>query len=160
MNILLDLDGVLCDLVSSALKVNGYSQGHDDIRSWSIAATDDAAFWKRINQLGYKFWTELKPYPWMHDLVDLVSSYDSDWTIATCPSNCESYTGKALWIEMYFPGHKPMIGAKKQLLNGLLIDDYWENDPDILFPQPWTSNYYYGIDRVEYVAEQLQIIVG
>ncbi len=133
-HILLDMDGVLCDFVSAAMRVHGktfdeaaWPKGRNDLAA--ILGVTTTAFWQGIDRFDEEqgFWCRLKAYPWLHDLTAMAEPFG--FTIATAPSR-DSFcaAGKIQWLQRHFgerfSGY--MIGCRKELLAGpgrVLIDD-------------------------------------
>ena len=67
------------------------------------------------------FWINTPKYPWYHDLLDLVHSFDNV-TLCTKPSK---YNAGAMskWIQKNLPNTPYIITAEKHLCHGVLIDD-------------------------------------
>lgn len=152
-NILLDLDGVLVDFNSGALKAHNRSETHDDIKTWNfyeewgITAKE---FWEPLK--GHGFWENLEPYPWAAELYKSLREI-GDVTICTSPNADEAcIVGKYRWGQKHL-GLKTkdfMVGPKKFLManpDTFLVDDYIENVRKfhdhggwgILFDQPWNT---------------------
>jgi 5'(3')-deoxyribonucleotidase len=167
---LLDIDGVLADFVTDALRVHG-KDGHA-VTHWNFYEDFGmtlADFWPAIDAEGEAFWLNLKPYPWFDNLISIVSEYAS-FSLSTTPSPCSScHSGKHLWIQKHFGGRfaNYMMGADKHLMakpGVVLIDDNEENvgkfiahgGVAILFPQPW--NRHRGIDPIQHVTDSLEAL--
>lgn len=153
--IILDLDGVLADFSSAALRAVGLPSGTVPTHwNWyhDFGITDEQ-FWKRIHDLGAEFYGEyVKPYPWAGDLIQAVGDAD-DFVVMTAPSNHpEGYAGKKIWVDKYLDldPKQLIVGSRKELLAGpdrLLIDDGPHNLDAfkaagglvLMFPQPWND---------------------
>ncbi len=160
-NILLDVDGVLADFLSGAIKVLNRAYNRDITleqyaKEWGKWGTYDyygitvEQFWKPIDET-HNFWMDLEPMPWATKLYTALSAV-GDVTILTMPNadpNCGRQ--KLQWLD-YHLGIKPdavMLGARKYLLagNGVLIDDYHKNvdtfkaygGQAILIPSTWNK---------------------
>lgn len=160
--IFVDLDGVLVDFISAALRCH---DALDALETWTpgewsvprILGISKSEFWRVIDAKGHEFWADLAPYPWKQQLVDLVASFDPSWTVATAPSlNPACPHGKITWMQTHLdeangrPFTRFMIGPDKHVLAGpgsILIDDSdkkidafaQSGGIGILFPQPWNS---------------------
>ncbi len=174
-HVLVDMDGVLCDFVSAAMRVHGSSYdaslwpaGSDEL--FEILGVSVATFWQKIDQFDAEqgFWSRLKAYSWHHDLIAMVEPFG--FTIATSPSRdpfCAA--GKIQWLQRHLGErfNAYMVGMQKFLLAApgrILIDDR-DRECDrfrdaggesIVFPQPWNSNHTRCQDRLVFVWEELQ----
>ncbi len=151
--ILLDMDGVVADFVTAALKAHGRTETHDDITSWNFYEAwgmTAAEFWAPCR--GKDFWFNIEPYPWAVDLYRGIAK-NFPVTISTAPSNdSECARGKYEWLEKHL-GVKPsdvMVGGRKYLLANplhILIDDSPGNVNKfrersglaVGFKQPWNK---------------------
>ena len=166
-HVLLDMDGVLCDFVSAAMRVHGFSydealwpEGQDAL--FDTLGVSVSEFWREIDRFDEEqgFWARLKAYSWFQDLVAMVEPIG--FTIATSPSSdpfCAS--GKVQWLHRHFGEtfNNYMVGSQKSLLAArgrVLIDDR-DKECDrfreaggeaIVFPQPWNSNHAHCTDRL------------
>lgn len=140
LNLLLDVDGVLADFMSGALKeLNrkfNRSVTIEEYAKWGQWGTYDyygitvEQFWGAIEE-NPSFWMNLEPYPWTYDLYKHLKSL-GDVTILTAPSNdpdCSKQ--KYAWLSYHLGiGAKDiMMGHKKYLMagHGILVDDYHKN---------------------------------
>ena len=172
--ILLDMDGVIANFVRHSLVANDLLLRHDDCTQydyWKLAGISGNQFWKRIDSTP-RFWETIPPYPWFLELKKIVSQFD--FHICTSPSKSpDCFSGKADWIQAYFGREfrNIVLTPQKHLLaksNHILIDDSqqkYEKFVDagghaILFPQPWNSNSHLTDDRIAFVRDQLDAIVG
>ena len=154
--VFLDMDGVLCDMVTASLKANNMKEGHDDITQWNIAAIAGISrtqFWKNIDKVGVDFWANLEPYSWFKRIRDEIRKLPPEIKTYICTSptrSHHSYAGKRLWLNKYMPYTPSFFGKNKFMLAGegrLLIDDSDENcekwveygGEAFLFPQPWNK---------------------
>ncbi len=179
--IFLDMDGVLTDFVSAALRLHGrlealedWPEGERDIpRILKLSRTQ---YWKLIDEQGADFWASLKPFEWFSQLVGLVREF-APITILTAPSiSPSSLEGKVRWLYEHFPRENGrvfnsyLIGSQKDLVarsKRVLIDDADINveafraagGEAILFPQLWNSNFAIQ-DRLEYVRTELHALSG
>lgn len=152
--ILLDLDGVLVDFVSGALKALGRSEKHDDVKSWNFYhewGISDKEFWDSCSTPG--FWYNLKLYPWAKEFYDSLQKY-GDIIISTSPSSsplCVQEKVSFCKDKLKVKSRNIMVGSRKELLarkGRILIDDYTENinnfqkngGTGILFKQPWNDS--------------------
>lgn len=136
MYILLDMDEVLVDFVGGALKAHDWTQKRFErvhrLGEWSAASAmgmTEEEFWRPINAEGEKFWLQLHPLPWIHEVLRLVDAAVDEWYIVTSPSqSLAAYSGKALWLRRFFGSKfdRFVITSHKHLLarsEVILIDD-------------------------------------
>jgi 5'(3')-deoxyribonucleotidase len=108
--ILVDMDEVLCDFVSGAAEIHGWTR--DELFAvwppgvWSMQSAmklSEEDFWKPITANDKYFWESLKPLPWAHQLVADINEICDDWHVVTSPSLSDSsYTGKVKWLKNFF----------------------------------------------------------
>ncbi len=156
MKVVLDLDGVLVDLI-------GGMEEHFDIKikEWPEGET---SFEKVFNMtpkqlwgnLGFEFWSNLK---WNFDgqyiLTKLIMTFgEKNIVICTSPTlHPQAAAGKMAWIQKQMPdfSRRFMIGSAKEFLahdRAILVDDFDYNVDKfrehgghaILVPRPWNSN--------------------
>lgn len=177
MLVLVDMDEVLVDYISGALKVHKVTPqqlaakrkpGH-----WNIAealSIPEGDFWKPINDIGSEFWEALQPLPWAEKLVGLIEAIGWDWYVVTSPSRePESYSGKVRWLKNFFGKEFDRIIPTKYkwLLAGegrVLIDDREKNcvefekvgGASILFPSAGNFLYVFQDRPLEYVSHRLE----
>ncbi|MDB4614339.1 hypothetical protein OAH18_01485 [bacterium] len=172
MHILLDMDGVIADFVTAALRLHG---GAEALANWPPGEWDMAkvlglgtsAFWQPIDKMGADFWADLKPYAWTPQLISLIEEF-APYTILSSPGlGEEAPTGKIRWLRehvksdfaSYLFGHQKWLCAKP---GQVLIDDRDKNvdlfiaagGNAILFPQVWNANHAIK-DRMTFVAGEL-----
>jgi 5'(3')-deoxyribonucleotidase len=152
--ILLDMDGVIADYVSGALISLGLDINTpitDMEMAECLGITKEEFYAPQMADPD--FWINLKPYPWMNELVDLVRSHGEVY-IATAPNRHRGVGDKIEWCRQHlgdWTQGKVMVGKPKYLLAGpgrTLIDDHPENCEKfieyggnaILFPRPWNAN--------------------
>lgn len=162
IQILLDMDGVLVDFMSGAIKALNKAY-HKDITleqyatefgkwgTYDYYGISKKEFWQAIeNVLG--FWLDLQPIPWYKELYNYLSS-KGDVTITTAPSKSNScVVQKYRWLEYYLNIKKEdvIMINKKQLLvapGNILIDDSPDNvdrfssvgGKAILVPSTWNT---------------------
>lgn len=157
--IFLDLDGVLADWASDAIRAHGRDP-HDVFGGWEPGVYDLAdalgvsstEMWKPVNEAGADFWANLRPYPWCHALMDMCVSI-APTTILTSPSKDPSAaSGKTRWLQAQFGNdfRSYLIGPDKVSCarpGAVLIDDADKNcevflsagGNAVVFPQVWNS---------------------
>ncbi len=176
--ILLDLDGVLANLVDASITAHNAPTLHDECdtynywRKWPSnehpgEKMKDAEFWKYCS--GYGFWTGIKPYDWAFDLYKGLNKV-ADVKICTRPrhDDPDCVQGKIDWCKTHLnvPAEDVITIYDKWLLsseNHLLIDDSDENVDlfnggygglAVRFPQPWNNSYLYGWTSLIDVAQR------
>jgi len=154
---MLDMDGVCCDWVTSALKalgkeefINNWTPGIKGIEE--LTGMSKSIFWTELESLGSKWWRDLEEYPWFWDLHKTLKQ-TGDVVFCTSPNlDPSSLKGKVGWIQDRFGKHfrDYIITNKKHFAAGpntVLIDDndkqchkFRENGGRvILFPQLWNE---------------------
>ena len=176
-HIFLDMDGVLVDFVNPALELHEQLDAFDrwPPGEWDIPKVlgiSKSQFWSKIDAVGHAYWSQMPPYQWTHQLVQLVTRI-APFSILSSPSlHPECPTGKVLWLREhldpnfrdYLFGHQKHLCARPDVV---LIDDSDTNvekfrghgGQAILFPQHWNSNHQVE-DRLEYVTSELKRCVG
>lgn len=178
--ILLDLDGVLCDFVLPAVRL--FTDDPQKVcanwqpGNYSMAdnlGVSNSKFWKKIDKAGSFFWSNLPPYPWMRELIELCRA-QAPTIICTSPSpKPSSLLGKVYWMHNHFgPGFRDyLIGAPRQFCarpGAVLIDDSDANcslfrlngGQAILFPQMWNERHALAADPMKVVRDELAILAG
>lgn len=176
MKIYLDFDGVVVDFVKGAYLAHNRKHSEEIVNNevkhfdwwidqWNIS---NKQFWSKIDNLGSKFWSNLEPYQWFDELINLCENF----SIATSPSHHSSATsGKIDSIQKllgnkfrayHITPEKWDLGAPGRILIDDLEDNcikFEENGGfSILMPQPWNKNNHLLDDRMEYVKEQLTLL--
>lgn len=175
--ILLDMDGVLVDFFTAALRVHGMEHLADNwpAGEWDMAKVmgiSEGVFWRKIDDSAANgsFWFRMEKYKWADELIELCEQSGRVILASTPSQDPECAKQKIQW--MYSnrgTGFRwYMLGPHKDLLarpGSVLIDD---NDGNvskfkaaggeaILFPQPWNNNHEYSkCDRVAFVRNALQ----
>jgi len=149
--IYLDMDGVLVDLVESAVKVLSITE-QDVFANPNIL--DEMGVWDMLGS-NIDWWENLLPYEWKDDLINACENIATTY-ILTAPSKTAtgSVTGKLLWIREHCPKmfkeSRFIITNQKHLLansSSLLIDDtsrkvekfIINGGSAILFPQMYNT---------------------
>jgi 5'(3')-deoxyribonucleotidase len=173
--ILLDVDGVLADFVGAVLKL--VNKPKVKINRWDfheqICMTANE-LWATIDLVGHDFWANIPMLPWVNKLIDVVYRHGmvDNTLLCTSPSlSDECNSGKIAWIRKNLPGfsRRFMVTPCKHLLRGdfILVDDsdencerFWEIKQEaILFPQPWNKNRKHCDNRLQYVENELDLIL-
>jgi len=157
--IFLDLDGVLADWLSPAVRAHGRDPD-EVLAAWPASTYDLAevlgvstnALWKPIHAQGAAFWEQLEPYPWVHDMVRGCQEF-APTTILTSPSlDPMAAAGKVAWMQRVLGRdfRDFLIGPDKPSCarpGAVLIDDrdsgceafIAAGGHAVVFPQPWNS---------------------
>lgn len=185
--ILLDMDEVLVDFQAGACKVFGTTreelENHRENNEWEILnalskitgqTITPEIFWERIHAYDYNFWVDLKPLPWIYNVLALIQIRTTEWYIVSAPSrNHSSHLGKIVWLKKFFgedfnrfilTPHKHLFAKRKTLL----IDDRESNirkfsqagGDAILFPSTGNCLAKHAANPVEYLADSLQTYFG
>jgi hypothetical protein len=159
--IFLDLDGVLADWASAAIRLHGLDPA-TVLATWppgiyelaDVLGISGNAMWRPINMARGTFWAKLEPLPWVHDLMHTCMSI-APTTILTSPSkDPDAASGKTQWLQTMFGAdfRDYLIGPAKAACayrGAVLIDDRDEGCKSfiaagghaIVFPQPWNSEH-------------------
>lgn len=177
--ICIDMDGVLFDWVGGVCKLFGTSMetlvstgqwkaGEYETRT-ALNCTE-SEIWERIDKIGMRFWSDLAPYDWHHELLKLCRSY-APTIILSSPSRApSSLHGKICCLQRHFGGHAFrdfLIGPKKEFCarpGAVLIDDYDVNCEKfikhggnaIVFPRHWNSAHELAGNPMAYVRTCLE----
>lgn len=181
-SIYLDVDEVLVDWVTPALRLLGYVP--EDVhaqwaamkpRPWNLFDVLDVSpitAWTTIDLAGARFWEGLPDFPWTDDLLSLCTA-TAETTLLTAPSSDpSSYAGKRQWMRRRFGdtfGGYALTREKHRFAHAgaVLIDDSPSNcsrfvsrgGRAILFPGVGNDLHYVpGDERVAYVREALDTI--
>lgn len=172
--ILCDLDGVAANFEHASLEC--HNRGGYVTTTWAFWedwGMTSKEFFDKIALEGISFYKDrVQPYPWLRELVSLISAASSNVTIL---SQCNDdpiggYAGKKEWINKHL---KPICNWKSFIGDGakallaapgrLLIDDSTENvkawkeagGSAFLFPQPWNTPQS-GYNRMELLRSALE----
>lgn len=173
--LLLDLDGVLVDIVKGVLEHLKIDQKDVDAlpRPLSYGFFHDLSgvpangFWPNLS---IRFWEELDWTPFGRELFAKVHElYGENFCLASDPSGSDfAIIGKFLWIKKHLPPgfeHRILLGRPKHFaanLNTILVDDYEKNVKvfgdhsgyAILVPQLW--NRLHDLDPIQHVIPLLR----
>ncbi len=178
--ICVDMDGVLCDFVLSAVKLHAPANVGDVYLSWPageysmerVLGCSTNEFWKPIHDGGAEFWANIPAFGWHQKLMVLCRQY-APTTILTSPSkHGTSLAGKLDWLHRHYGSNFRdfLMGPNKHFCarpGAVLIDDCDANCEKfeahggraICFPQQWNKNH--GIaDPYEYTARKLAEYAG
>lgn len=160
--IYLDMDGVIADWDRSA----------EELLGQPIDSVSKSQLWKRIDAEGFKFWADLKPFPYAEKFVNELRRID-EVVICSSPSlDVKSVSGKLRWLQKFFGSRNfrnYVFTPQKHLLGkdgNILIDDREKHVEGfnqnggfgILFPRPYNRNKKYADDPVNYVIDQLRLM--
>lgn len=161
--IYVDMDGVLADFCTAALKVH---ESPFDYRTYPVPGQysmekilniSASEFWSKIDEGGEAFWANLPEFPWTEELIDLLNrNYRDNWMILSSPSiNPKCMSGKMKWLQrllgkqfrqfMFTPAKYKRLLAETP--GAILIDDsdlncdqFIKDGGDaIKFPQVWNT---------------------
>jgi hypothetical protein len=142
-HVLLDMDGVMCDMVSAAIRVHGRDV-EETLRTWPPGLYDivevlnlsgknrkqqENLFWEGLS--GYDFWADLEPYPWMGELWRECRKVGRVTVVSTPTLDPMCAAGKLMWLDKHFgrrnkPFRDFVLTPDKSLLadpTRVLIDD-------------------------------------
>jgi len=159
---LLDMDGVLVDFISGALKalnrdynrtitLEEYASKFGSWNTYDYYGISEEQFWNSIDATN-DFWINLQPIPWFKDLYNDLKAM-GDVTITTAPSRSnDCVLQKYNWLKKYLNLEKVdiIMCNKKYLLTApgnILIDDSSKNVESfksaggraILVPSNWNT---------------------
>jgi len=175
MNILLDMDGVLCDWVGAACVAFGKDpeeiikiqpSGTFDIEV-GLGITRDK-LWERLDGIGEDFWANwIKAYPWATQLYAACKEMAPTYILTSPSTHVVSCAGKIRWLRTFTQDEKfrdYVLTTHKHLLakpNNVLIDDDNEKVTTfraaggnaILFPQQWNARFedYHRLGKLRYL---------
>lgn len=155
--IALDMDGVLVDWISDAMRVHGhvYEPATYPCGLYEVErhlGLDASAFWKAIDAAP-DFWQQLQPLPWLDRLLEWSVNHAASVIVLSSPSyHPSSWSGKREWHLRHIAPRWPKVRLVLDQVKGerakpgrLLIDDHVVNieawrrggGEAWLFPQPW-----------------------
>lgn len=153
--IFLDLDGVMVDFWSAAVRAFGINpdtvedkyRNLWDMTSW-LTEGNHNAFWRQLETYGPMFWEDLDLYPWAMDMYEELQNHGTVVILTSASSSPAAAAGKLSWIRKTLKTRNFMISKAKWAAAGhdkILIDDYDKNIKEfadhggisILFKAPW-----------------------
>lgn len=177
------MDEVLSDFIGGACRVHGITREELESKrtpgTWAIEeymglTTDE--FWKPINALGERFWTELEPLPWCVPFFSSLQEYGEHVVILSSPSDHPGcLSGKAIWLRKVLGPNVDFCPFRfKHYLSGpkrILIDDREENINNwskacsnqtigVLFPSQGNCGYELANNPLPSVYEYLKFASG
>jgi 5'(3')-deoxyribonucleotidase len=163
--ILLDMDGVLVDFLGGCKKFHHKEyKGHPhepdkqtEQTSWNIEPVFQMPAKEIWDPLGFEFWSNLEPQPWMQEIVTLLEDRFGDKNICLLTAPIETYgaiDGKRAWIRKHLPQFRRryLVGPAKEFCASnrhALVDDHSTNieafkdagGHTFLFPAPWNRRF-------------------
>ena len=149
--IFLDMDGVCCNFIKSALTVWERMDLYENA-VWlpDMLEIDEPTFWARIRPHEPSFWREIEPFPWFDELYQELSKRGKVVFCTSPARSANSLLGKMQWLQDRFgEAFRDFIITPKKFYcghypNSILIDDLERNTDEwdghcILFPQQWNS---------------------
>jgi 5'(3')-deoxyribonucleotidase len=175
MNILLDMDGVICDWIGAACRA--FKADPEDVIKVQPSGTFGIEIalgitrdelWKHLDSIGEKFWAEdIKPYPWASQLYAACLKLGPVYILTSPSTHVVSCAGKIKWLRNFTGNDKfrdYVLTTHKHLLakpENILIDDDDEKVSSfreaggnaILFPQQWNSRFedYHRLGNTRYM---------
>lgn len=167
--IILDLDGVLADIVVAAALwyevdiPKEWPWGRYDAEKVLGLPGEGKQVWFDFPE---RFWVEI---PWMPDGQAILKSCEmavgaENVVICTHPTGSESFAGKEKWIARHIPAYRKRVvyaEAKWALAHpdALLVDDYGVNIGQFaaqggqvcMVPRPWNDNWPHRSQALQYV---------
>lgn len=127
-----DMDGVLCNLTKSLIRVTGTKLKYEDFVHEEFCDTlqmSKAELWPMIEKEGPDFWENIEKYPYADNYIKWLLNFNN-LLIATSPVDKKvreyAQTGKYKWLVNHGLGQAPILFAKKKSIiahNFVLIDD-------------------------------------
>lgn len=119
--IFVDMDGVIADFDKQFKEFSGQNSKEYEQENGT------KAFWKLIDKIGVKYWSEMSWMPEGKELWNYVAPYNPKLLSAPSRSN-NSRLGKKEWVEKHLPGVQLILAERpnKQNYSGrdkILIDD-------------------------------------
>lgn len=184
MNILLDMDGVICDWCGAACAhfgqdindvLNVQPPGHFGIE-FGMGITREK-LWAGLDGIGEEFWSEcIRQYPWAKQLYADCMKMAPTYFLTSPSIHTVSASGKIKWLRKFtgdqkfrdyiFTTHKHLLAKP----GNVLVDDDDEKVSSfraagghaILFPQRWNSRFEdfekHGDKRHLDVLKELQMV--
>jgi 5'(3')-deoxyribonucleotidase len=177
--IYLDMDGVCCDFVGSAVKIHGLNR--DEIMAtWAadypgefypyrVLDMPRDHFWEKVSEKSEEFWVELEEYEWFTHLYESLESMAKVVFLSSPTRSPFSLSGKLHWLQARFGREfrEFILTPQKHLLakpHAILIDDFdWNVNSfkehgggAVLFPQIWNENHLFKEEPAQYTIEQVK----
>lgn len=157
--IFLDIDGVLADFAGGVCNLYGidrdlayesWPEGTYDV--CDALGIDTEEMWMRIDARGVRFWEQLQPYPWAHEVFATCHEHGRVVLLTSPSYHWTSAAGKVAWIQRHLgPNFRDyLIGPPKHACahdRAVLVDDSESNvraftqhgGQGITFPAPWNN---------------------
>lgn len=179
-NILLDMDGVVCNFVGSCVKLFGKDE--DEVRRrWEPMQFDiefamgitKEELWGGIDGAGEEYWSEMMEAPWARRLYSFCTNAAPTFFLTSPSHDPRSLSGKLKWMKR-FTGDDEfrnyLVGPQKFLCaapGNVLVDDADKNvqafveagGMAITMPSVWNCMYQYDGDPCDYVISQLEMML-
>lgn len=177
--IYLDMDGVCCDFVASAIKVHGLN--HKEVMlTWAKSYPGEFypyrvldlprdQFWEKIAEQSERFWIELEEYEWFQHLYETLTSMAKVVFLSSPTKSPASLSGKLHWLQARLGRdfREFILTPRKHLLaqeHTILIDDFdWHvnsfrhnGGEAVLFPQIWNENHDLKDDPAEFTVSKVK----
>lgn len=186
MNVFLDMDGVLCDFISSVLHKASKPVSYNSVKEESLNAvipkSEVNRIWKIIHKQRSVFWEKLEPTPFVYAIRDSYddlfrSHYNNLYILSSPIAGPASAQGKMKWLRNhmpFLPASNIILTASKHLLShegNILVDDrlsvaaeFTSNERKgecIVFPQPWNCDNFESLsassqDTINLIKEKLK----
>lgn len=163
----LDMDGILTEFMTAALKLHGKEYPwNDPAKHGQFELTDLLGMAKKDfwTPLRYDFWFNLEWTTDGRDILRLAESNFSEVCLLTSPTatnQAECIAAKIDWVEKHIPRYKRkmLVGPPKHFCahgNAMLIDDADHNvnafrkagGQACLYPRHWNSNHDLSTDAL------------
>lgn len=175
MKCLLDMDGVLVDIIGGLARAHQLpADPYDDpahLGKYALSEVMGMKPWKIWKPCGFSFWSELEPLPECHDIIALVEATfgrENVCLLSTPIASTTSVSGKFAWIYKHLPDYRFrfLLGAPKSFCahsRSVLIDDCDGNvdtftmagGSAVLYPQRWNKLHADAHQRFEVLKREL-----
>lgn len=176
MTILLDMDGVLTDMIQGAAVV--FNKDYDELlKRWPPGVYEiqvgfnmsSSRFYKALQEHGEDFWANLPPYPYALDFYEYCKSIAPTYILSTPTLDPSSLSGKLRWLNKWFGSNfrNYIFTAHKQMCarhTHVLIDDRVSNveafrehgGQAILWPTPFNPRHQEAKYAVDVAKKELE----
>ena len=181
--IFLDMDGVLADFITAALKLHFGKAWRKVMDAWPKGVYETykhmgltvETFWDKINAAGTEFWANLPLFEWTEDLIEVCRSFGSICLLSAPSQHVSCVHGKLQWIQRVLGKkfrdfvltprqHKQLLAAPGRYL----VEDSEQNAAEfmeaggsgtIIIPQPWNSRPETAVPVADLVEKKLETIL-
>ncbi len=174
MIIYLDMDGVCCDFIGGVSRLFKFESLYE---AWPVGVWDVSQrmgipkqkFYDKVEEAGIDFWVNLEEYEHFKALNSMLAGYGRVVFLTSPGAWIGAPSGKLIWLQdrfgklfsdWIFTQHKDLVHKS----DAILIDDSPDNcalfPNSVLFPQPWNSNLWRRMDRVQYVREEVERLLN